>query len=181
MGLVTPPATMPSGKATERASPRKRPMAAPGHRLSVRMGARLTCFPEPSPPGDQSQHHTGEAGGRVATALSQHPEPQTLDSPKINMGMKYPAGRGIVVARISIQNCGENGAGLCGRRLEAAEEGPAGAGSLPGGGGGPGAHRSAASGVSGGLSRGRTSTLAACLLCAWHCTRASRFFPPNLL
>ena len=87
-------------------------MAAPGHRLSVRMGARLTCFPEPSPPGDQSQHHTGEAGGRVATALSQHPEPQTLDSPKINMGMKYPAGMGIVVARISIQNCGENGAGL---------------------------------------------------------------------
>lgn len=35
--------------------------------------------------------------------------PQTLgtpDSPKMNMGMKYPAGMGIVVARISIQNCG---------------------------------------------------------------------------
>lgn len=32
MGLVTPPATMPSGKATARASPMRRPMAAPGHR-----------------------------------------------------------------------------------------------------------------------------------------------------
>ena len=50
-------------------------MAAPGHKLGVRTGARLTRFPEPSPPGDQSQHHTGEAGGRAAMALALSPEP----------------------------------------------------------------------------------------------------------
>lgn len=36
MGLVIPPATMPSGKMKERVSPKRRPMAAPGHRLRVR-------------------------------------------------------------------------------------------------------------------------------------------------
>ena len=36
------------------------------------------------------------------------------------MGMKYPAGMGMVEARISIQNCGS---GSPGQRLEAPEQG----------------------------------------------------------
>ena len=42
--------------------------------------------------------------------MPQAPEsPWNPDLPMMNMGMKYPAGMGIVVARISIQNCAGNG------------------------------------------------------------------------
>lgn len=68
MGLVSPPATIPSGKATERASPMRRPMAAPSHRHSSRRGSQAEP-PEPSIPGDQPQYHPGEGGGGPAAMV----------------------------------------------------------------------------------------------------------------
>lgn len=78
IGLTTPSEVMPSGNIYATVSPTKRPMAAPVDDEGVKDDEDYSrCL-----------HHIM----------------LELRSPYIKTGMKYPAGKGSVVARVNIQN-----------------------------------------------------------------------------
>lgn len=98
MGLVTPPATMPSGKATERASPMRRPMAAPGRRFRVRAGSQADPVPTALHPWGSTS--VPSWGGGWASSHGPDPITLSLSDPqhprltKDKYGHEVPSGHG---------------------------------------------------------------------------------------